>query len=235
MAALTDKMKRFCEEYLVDFNATQAAIRSGYSEGTAYSIGWENLRKPEIKAFIENRLKELALSSEETLKSISDIAKASLNEYFIIKEVVRTPQVEKSLKVLIKEIKESMEDADKFIAKAKITDPDEIEKHNKSQEYKRREIITLEIELERYPKATRFVDGKPELAKVAELDLVRLVQDKEAGRIKSVKHSEHGLNVEMYPADAALTNLAKMHGLFEKDNKQKAVPIKIRVGYSDDE
>jgi len=39
----TPKQKRFCEEYLVDFNATQAAIRAKYSKKTAYSIGYENI------------------------------------------------------------------------------------------------------------------------------------------------------------------------------------------------
>lgn len=222
---MTDKQKRFCDEYTKDCNATQAAIRSGYSEQTAYSIGWENLRKPEIKAFINERLNELSLSSEETLKSISDIAKSSLNDYFIVREVVRTHQVEKPLKVIIKEIEALIEDEDKFIKKAKITDSKEIDAHNINQQHRRREIIKLQIELERNPKAAKFTDGKPELTKIAELDVVRLINDKEAGRIKSVKHSEFGLNVEMYSADAALTNLAKIHGLFEKDNKQKAIEI----------
>lgn len=48
MANLTDKQARFVEEYLVDLNATQAAIRAGYSADSAYSIGHENLSKPEI-------------------------------------------------------------------------------------------------------------------------------------------------------------------------------------------
>lgn len=53
--SLTDKQERFCEEYVIDLNATQAAIRAGYSEKTAYSIGNENLIKPEI----QNRIAEL--------------------------------------------------------------------------------------------------------------------------------------------------------------------------------
>ena len=56
--ALTKKQKRFVEEYLVDLNATQAAIRAGYSTQTAYSIGDENLKKPEIKNVIEKALAE---------------------------------------------------------------------------------------------------------------------------------------------------------------------------------
>lgn len=47
MDKLTRKQRKFAEEYLVDCNATQAAIRAGYSPKTAYSIGEENLKKPE--------------------------------------------------------------------------------------------------------------------------------------------------------------------------------------------
>lgn len=50
---LTDKQAAFCREYLIDLNATQAAIRAGYSEKTAYSTGHENLRKPEIQEEID--------------------------------------------------------------------------------------------------------------------------------------------------------------------------------------
>lgn len=50
---LTDKQKRFCEEYLIDFNSTQSAIRAGYSKKTAGSIGSENLKKPEIQEYIK--------------------------------------------------------------------------------------------------------------------------------------------------------------------------------------
>lgn len=54
--ALTEKQKKFCDEYLLDCNATQAAIRAGYSPKTAYSIGEENLRKPELKTYIDEQL-----------------------------------------------------------------------------------------------------------------------------------------------------------------------------------
>lgn len=53
MANLTPKQQRFVEEYLIDLNATQAAIRAGYSEKTAKEIGSENLTKPNIAKAIE--------------------------------------------------------------------------------------------------------------------------------------------------------------------------------------
>jgi phage terminase small subunit len=58
MKKLTPKQEQFCKEYLVDLNATQAAKRAGYSEKTAYSIGDEILKKPEVAARINELMKE---------------------------------------------------------------------------------------------------------------------------------------------------------------------------------
>lgn len=67
---LTPKQQRFVEEYLVDLNATQAAIRAGYSAKRADSIGHENLRKPEIAAALEA---QRAKVSERTMRTIADV------------------------------------------------------------------------------------------------------------------------------------------------------------------
>lgn len=55
---LTPKQELFVQEYLKDLNATQAAIRAGYSENTARAIGQENLTKPVIKAAVEKAMSE---------------------------------------------------------------------------------------------------------------------------------------------------------------------------------
>lgn len=55
---MTKKQKRFCEEYLIDLNATQAAIRAGYSPDTAGAIGAENLTKPEIQRAVARAMAE---------------------------------------------------------------------------------------------------------------------------------------------------------------------------------
>ena len=54
---MTDKQARFCEEYMIDLNATQAAIRAGYSVESAGSIGSELLKKPEIRARIDRAVR----------------------------------------------------------------------------------------------------------------------------------------------------------------------------------
>ena len=50
---LSDKQKRFCEEYCLDWNGSKAAIRAGYSESSAKEIASENLTKPNIQAYIQ--------------------------------------------------------------------------------------------------------------------------------------------------------------------------------------
>ena len=65
-ASLNVKQKRFVEEYLIDLNATQAAIRAGYSEKTAYSSGQRLLKHVEIQAAIQKRQSKRAVRTEVT-------------------------------------------------------------------------------------------------------------------------------------------------------------------------
>ena len=75
---MTKKQKRFVEEYLIDLNATQAAIRAGYSPDTAYSIGNENMKKPEIKAKIDKamaeRSKRTGVNADRVVRELAKIA-----------------------------------------------------------------------------------------------------------------------------------------------------------------
>jgi len=73
--ALRRRQRAFIEEYLKCWNATEAAIRVGYSKRTAYSIGHENLNKPEIAEFIATRLGELKMSADEVIKRLTDMAR----------------------------------------------------------------------------------------------------------------------------------------------------------------
>lgn len=70
MANLTPKQQRFVEEYLIDLNATQSAIRAGYSEKTAYSVGHENLKKPEIQKAIQEAQEILSNKTQLTVDMV---------------------------------------------------------------------------------------------------------------------------------------------------------------------
>lgn len=82
---MTIKQKLFCEAYLQNgFNATQAAITAGYSKKTSYSTGPENLEKPEIKSYLNKRIKGLLSEQEkltlEWLQSILKITRADIRK-----------------------------------------------------------------------------------------------------------------------------------------------------------
>ena len=67
---MTNKQKRFADEYLIDCNATQAAIRAGYSAKTARQIGQENLSKPDIKKYIDEQLEKMQSDSVATAEEV---------------------------------------------------------------------------------------------------------------------------------------------------------------------
>ena len=79
---LRSKQQRFVNEYLVDFNATQAAIRAGYSPHTARAIGSENLKKPAIAAAVAGALarrrRKFDANAARTVEALSRIAFASI-------------------------------------------------------------------------------------------------------------------------------------------------------------
>ncbi len=87
---MTPKQRKFCDEYIKTGNATQSAVSAGYSQKTAYSIGTENLKKPKLKKYIENQLKEISdnaiATAEETLTILTKIARGERTEQVITAE-----------------------------------------------------------------------------------------------------------------------------------------------------
>lgn len=90
MAGLTPKRQKFCDEYLIDMNATQAAIRAGYSKKTAYSIASEYLRNPEIKAYIAERMQskndELIAKQDEVLRYLTAVMRGKSQSEIVVVE-----------------------------------------------------------------------------------------------------------------------------------------------------
>jgi phage terminase small subunit len=83
--SLSPKQEAFCLEYMKDLNATQAAIRAGYSEDSAASIGWENLRKPEIQArlkqLMDERSERTKISSDRVLNELAKLAFSDMRNF----------------------------------------------------------------------------------------------------------------------------------------------------------
>lgn len=106
---MRDKQRVFIEEYFKDWNATQAALRAGYSQKSAYSIGQENLKKPEIAKAIEQRISEKAMSADEVLSRLAEHARGNMGDFLDIGsmgfEVDLNAAAEKGLLHLIKKVR----------------------------------------------------------------------------------------------------------------------------------
>lgn len=85
---LTAKQRRFCDEYLIDLNATQAAIRAGYSGKNANNIASENLAKPNIQKYIRDRMAEketsLIADQNEILEYLTSVLRGECEAGMIV-------------------------------------------------------------------------------------------------------------------------------------------------------
>lgn len=90
--ALTKKKKRFADEYLIDLNGAQAAIRAGYSTATARAIACNLLASPEVKEYVAERMaekdKELIASQDEVLKYLTAVMRGLSESEIVVIEGV---------------------------------------------------------------------------------------------------------------------------------------------------
>lgn len=94
---LTSKQQRFAEEYLIDLNATQAAIRAGYSAKTAGQVGFENLKKPQIAAAVAKAKRERSeatkIDAQWVLRQAVELHQRCMQEI----QPIRNPKTGKQL------------------------------------------------------------------------------------------------------------------------------------------
>lgn len=121
MVKLTEKQKRFVQEYLVDLNATQAAIRAGYSPKTANRIGSQNLSKVDIQSEIEKRRtalrSKLEITQEKVLQELAAIAFANGYDFAqVIKpgvvRIIPTEEIPQDKRKAVASIKETANGAE---------------------------------------------------------------------------------------------------------------------------
>ncbi|NMS90593.1 terminase small subunit [Clostridioides difficile] len=88
MANLTEKQKRFCDYYIETGNATEAAVKAGYSEKTAKVIGAENLTKPYLKSYIDERIGQLESNriadAKEVMEYLTKIVRNEAKEEVVL-------------------------------------------------------------------------------------------------------------------------------------------------------
>jgi phage terminase small subunit len=106
---MTNRKRVFVEEYLRTWNATQAALNAGYSEKTAYSQGQRLLKDVEIAALIRGRLDEKAMSADEVLQRLANMARGDMGDFLEISSmgfyIDLNQAKENGLTYLIKKVK----------------------------------------------------------------------------------------------------------------------------------
>lgn len=211
---LTDKQQRFVDEYLVDLNATQAAIRAGYSGNAASAIGHENLKKPEIQVALLNARKaqqeRTNITADGALREIWNIATADARELVEVKvgccrcchghghKYQRT----------VGEMNRDREDW--------------VEKGKNPAEFDEAGGIGFNSLLQPNPECPHCGgDGAPRVV----LKDSRTLSEKALALYAGAKQTKEGIEIKLNSKMDALEKLAKHLGLYEKDNQQKADPI----------
>lgn len=103
MSKLTEKQKRFCDYYIETANATEAAIKAGYSEKTAKVIGAENLTKPYLKSYIDEKLKEFESNriadAKEVMEYLTKIVRNEAKEEVVVVSENGVERVKKDVSI----------------------------------------------------------------------------------------------------------------------------------------
>ena len=87
---LTEKQKRFCDYFIETGSITDAAIKAGYSKKTAYAIGQENLKKPVLKAYIDEKLEKMQskriADATEVMELLTQALRGEITEEVVVVE-----------------------------------------------------------------------------------------------------------------------------------------------------
>ena len=124
--ALNEKQQRFCDEYLIDLNATQAAIRAGYSEKTAYSQGQRLLKHVEVRNYIQQRMadkeEKLIADQDEVLRYLSSVMRREMCENVVVTVSTKRSFYKPDLNGVMRKVTEEREEAQVVEIPARLSD-----------------------------------------------------------------------------------------------------------------
>lgn len=220
---LTDKQQRFVDEYLVDLNATQAAIRAGYSAETSRQIGAENLSKPYIQAAIsiarQAQQDRTAITADMVLLEIANVALADARDLVEVKTGCCRCCYGEGHKYQ-RTVGEMNRDREAWVEKGK--NPAEFD-----------EAGGIGFNPLLMPKDDCPICGGDGQARTVLKD-TRQLNPRAAALYAGAKQTKEGIEVKMHSKLDALEKLAKHLGIYEKDNQQKTDPLAsllARVAY----
>ncbi|WP_423454283.1 terminase small subunit [Ottowia sp. VDI28] len=211
---LTDKQQRFIEEYLVDLNASQAAIRAGYSPDTAGSIGHENLKKPDIQLALLNARKaqqeRTNITADGALREAWNVATADARELVELRVGCCRCCYGEGHKYQ-RTIGELNRDREAWVEKGK--NPAEFD-----------EAGGIGFNPLLLPHPSCPICGGDGQSRVVLKD-TRSMSEKAVALYAGAKQTQHGIEIKLNSKLDALEKVFKHLGLYEKDNQQKTDPL----------
>lgn len=122
---LTPKQQAFADYYIESGNASESAVRAGYSESTARFIGAENLTKPNIKTYIDEQLQKLSdkriMGAQEALELLTSIARGEITEEVVIPTEIGYERVDK-----MPDIRDRQRAAEQLLRRYALNDNDKL-------------------------------------------------------------------------------------------------------------
>jgi len=215
-AALNAQRRKFVRAYLERPNATRAAKKAGYSEKNARTIGSELLTFLDIKLALQLGWKEAGAGPEEVLARTEEVMRSSIEDFYSFDQYVDHPYQWKPLTAIRQELLDEIAFEDEYAQRAQL-DGDEYLEHLSRQGGRQRQVLRLDMELERDPKAQRWVPGPPVIRERERLDLVKARDLGVLHLAKSTKPSKFGMGIELEDRQHARDQIGKVHGLWRNE------------------
>ncbi len=231
-AEITARRQRFVDEYVQCLNGTKAARLAGYAPASARQEAYRLLTNADIRAAINERMKNVGMGADEAVKRMSNIASTRLNDFFVIQQVQGYEQQEYRLEDMVARKEGEIDFIREYMNREGLMTEEQQKPYLEKMAALRLELLDYLLKLEEHGgDATILGAGKPIIIEHADLDLVALARADGEGLLKTFKHTKEGIHVELCDPAAALRDVLRIHGKYEKDNEQNAPKImpEIRV------
>jgi phage terminase small subunit len=219
LQALTADQLLWIDAYFKLLNKYKASAYIGIPHAEARAHGNKMYRTAAVAEYICALMEDVVGDPAENIRLIQNIRDANISDYFIEVPRIKSNIINKPLGEIIDELKLQLDIENQYYLDYADTDM-EIAQALRRINTLKRQICKLELQLKQNPAATRVMAGPDYVTTEMELDLAKVAQDKEFGKIKSFKQTKDGYQIELYSAMDAANSLARIQGSFAKDNEQ---------------
>lgn len=215
---LDDKEKAWAHLYVKVLSKSKTSAQLGLGGESPASHGCMMYARPHVNAYIQLLLNAMNAGTSENIRFIRSVRDTDLNDYLTEKQHVTSDTVKIGLGLYIEYLETELDIENQYFLEYADTKEDQTYSLQAKKRLKK-EIGLCKIKLAANPGAFKFVQGPEYLKTEMVLDLVKIHADEEHGRIKSIKHTKEGVQIEMYSATEAAALLAKIDGSLDKNTK----------------